>query len=85
MFREKTSEYKIEFDLIDLNDVANKEKKIPMDWINEAGNDVKDEVVDYIRPLIMGEVRIRMDRGVARYSRLKKNKIPKKLSNFEKK
>lgn len=85
MFREKTPDYRIEFDLVDLDDVANKEKKIPLNWINAAGNDVKKEAIDYIRPLIMGEVRIRMDHGVARYARLKKKKIEKKLELIEKK
>ena len=83
IFREKNSEYKIEFDLIDLEDVANLEKKVPMEWINEAGNDVNRELINYIRPLILGEVRIKMENGVARYSRLKKTKLVKKLKDLK--
>lgn len=85
IFRVKSPDYKIEFDLVNLDDVANKEKKVPRKWINEVGNDVTKELVDYIRPLIIGEVRIRMEDGVARYSRLKKNIIEKKLKAFAKK
>lgn len=82
MSREKSKEYKIEYGLINLDDVANKEKKVPREWMNEEGNDVTQEAVDYIRPLIIGEVKIRMENGVARYCRLKKKKIAKKLGEW---
>ena len=53
---EDQEEYSCYVDEVKLSEVANKEKKVPLEWINEKGNDVKDELVDYIRPLIMGEV-----------------------------
>ncbi|MDR1102078.1 MAG: 6-phosphofructokinase [Clostridiales bacterium] len=39
----------------DVSGIANTEKKVPREWINPAGNDVKQELVDYIKPLIEGE------------------------------
>ena len=36
--------------------VANVEKKVPREWINEAGDYVTDEFVNYIRPLIQAEL-----------------------------
>lgn len=49
---------------IELERVANVEKKIPRDWINEAGNGVRDVLVDYIRPLIQGEMSIPLRDGL---------------------
>lgn len=79
LFRENTAEYSCETQLIDLDDVANKERIIPREWVNEEGNFIKEQVTDYIRPLILGEVKIRMENGVPRYCRLNKKLIEKKL------
>ena len=82
MARGKEKEYTCETQLIDLNDVANKEKKIPAEWMNEEGNFVKQPLIDYMRPLIMGEVEIRMEDGLPRYARLQKKLIEKKLEKW---
>lgn len=82
MARGKDKEYTCETQLIDLDDVANKEKKIPAEWINEEGNYVKQPLIDYMRPLVMGEVKIRMENGVPRYARLQKKLIEKKLEKW---
>ena len=50
--------------LVPLMEVANVEKKIPREWINEAGNDVREELVRYLAPLIQGEVSVPMKNGV---------------------
>ncbi len=83
MVRGKGTEYTCETQLIDLDDVANKEKKIPREWINEEGNFVKQPVIDYIRPLIKGEVKIRMENGLPRYARLEKKLLEKKLVKWD--
>ena len=83
MARGKGKEYTCETQLIDLDDVANKEKKIPEEWINEEGNFVKQPLLDYMRPLIMGEVKLRMENGLPRYARLQKKLIEKKLKRWE--
>jgi len=44
--------YKFGLELVPLADVANVEKKFPLEWINERGNGVKDEFIQYCRPLI---------------------------------
>ena len=82
MARGKGKEYTCETQLIDLNDVANIEKKIPAEWMNEEGNFVKQPLIDYMRPLIMGEVKIRMENGLPRYARLQKKLIEKKLEKW---
>ena len=39
-------------DIYDVHKVANVEKKVPREWINEAGDYVTEEFVSYIKPLI---------------------------------
>lgn len=76
---DRTGKYTSTTQLINLDDVANKEKMIPSEWINEEGNFVTKEVVEYIKPLIMGEVKLNMENGVPRYTRLEQKLIDKKL------
>jgi ATP-dependent phosphofructokinase / diphosphate-dependent phosphofructokinase len=83
LLRENTTEYKCSTQLIDLDDVANKEKAIPREWINEEGNFVKQQVIDYMRPLIMGEVKIRMENGIPRYCKLNKKLIKKSVEPWD--
>lgn len=48
--------YKIEISLCDASQVANVEKKIPSDWIDEKRGFVSQECINYIKPLIIGEL-----------------------------
>ena len=57
---------------IDLSEVANAEKKVPLDWINEAGNGVNQQFIDYALPLIQGEPRPELVASLPRYAKLKK-------------
>ncbi len=42
--------------LVDVADVANFEKKIPVSWINDARTDMQPEFLAYARPLIQAEL-----------------------------
>ncbi len=53
---------------IELNRVANVEKKLPAEWISPEGNDVTDEFIKYARPLIRGEVILPTKDGLPDYS-----------------
>ena len=55
---------------IGLEKVANIERKLPREWINAAGNYVKDNFIRYARPLIEGEVTLPMQNGLPAYARL---------------
>ena len=59
--------YQVEIELADLSKIANFEKKVPMEWINEEGNDIKDDLLSYLKPLIQGEVQIPYENGVPRH------------------
>ena len=64
--------YKCEPELLDLSSVANYEKKVPVEWINERGNDVTDAYIEYALPLIQGEIQIKKENGLPRFVHLKK-------------
>ena len=59
--------YQVEIELADLSKIANFEKKVPIEWINEEGNDIKDELLTYLKPLIQGEVQIPYENGVPKH------------------
>lgn len=66
--------YKCEIELLPLSEVANTEKKVPRDWINEEGNGVTQAFVDYALPLIEGENVGPKQSGLPRFAKLKKIK-----------
>ena len=58
--------------LLNLTDVANTEKKVPMEWINETHNGVTQEFIDYVLPLIQGEPNLPKQDSLPRFAKLKK-------------
>ena len=58
--------------LLPLSSVANFEKKVPLEWINQDGNGLKHEFIDYVLPLIQGEPELPLENSLPRYARLKK-------------
>lgn len=48
-------------------DIANKAKGVPDEWITASGNDVTDELIRYLSPLIEGEVHTDFSKGVVDY------------------
>ena len=45
-------QYKAKYDLIDISLVANKEKYLPLTYINREHNNITDSFIDYVLPLI---------------------------------
>lgn len=70
--RPESGEYKCEIKLSDLTSVANAEKAVPREWINEEGNRMLQPFTDYALPLIQGSPVIPTENGMPRYPRLKK-------------
>ena len=64
--------YRCDTKLLDLSSVANYEKKVPVEWINERGNDISDEFIRYALPLIQGETGMVKENGLPRFAKLKK-------------
>lgn len=74
---ESSSDYKISYELLDLEKVANVEKKIPLEWIDIKNRNVTNEVIDYILPLIQGELDYPFEDGLPRFARLRKVLVQK--------
>lgn len=73
IIRENQNPYLCSFGLTPLSSVANKENKVPLNWINSDGNGVNQEVIDYILPLIRGRSDFHEDKnGLPRFANLKK-------------
>ena len=64
--------YTCKYELLPLSSVANYEKKVPLEWINETQNGLKHEFIDYVLPLIQGEPELPLENSLPRYARLKK-------------
>ena len=58
--------------LFNLTDVANTEKKVPIEWINAEQNGVTQAFIDYALPLIQGETKMKKENGLPRFAKLKK-------------
>lgn len=63
-------EYKIEYSYTDASLVANGVKQVPRHFINEDGNNVTDECIKYIAPLIVGERKISFENGMPIHFRI---------------
>ncbi len=57
-------DYAVEFKASDISKIANQVRSVPRDFINEAGNYVTKECLEYILPLIQGEPAIRYENGI---------------------
>lgn len=68
--RANQNPYQCAYGEIALDRVANQVKKVPRAWINQEGNYVTEEFLDYVRPLIQGEVAVPMKDGLPDYVRL---------------
>ena len=64
--------YHCEIALEPLDVVANFEKKVPREWINEAGNGVNQAFIDYALPLIQGDANPPQEFSLPRFAKLKK-------------
>lgn len=58
-------------DTYDVHKIANVEKKVPREWINESGDFVTEEFRHYVRPLIQAELTPIMVDGLPRHLTLR--------------
>ena len=69
---EENGKYVCRTKLFNLTDVANTEKKVPLEWINAAHNGVEKPFIDYVLPLIQGEPKLPKEDSLPRFAKLKK-------------
>lgn len=59
--------YRSVIEYADLKSIANVEKKVPLEWINKAHNNVTDNMLEYVKPLIKGEILLPYKNGLPDY------------------
>ena len=69
---DELGKYVCNIKLMNLQDVANFEKKVPDEWINAEGNQVNAAFIDYALPLIQGAPEMTYEDGLPRFAKLKK-------------
>ncbi len=75
--RVSNNPYKVEYQPVDLANIANVEQKVPVEWIKDQGH-MSKKFKDYLFPLIQGEIRYQMENGVIKSTILKKEVVKSK-------
>lgn len=66
--RESNNPYVVSYSYADIAGIANEAKSVPRAWINDLGNDVTADMVEYLRPLIDGETDVAYAGGLPKYA-----------------
>lgn len=61
--------------IYDVHRIANNERFVPHEWVNEEGNYVTEEFINYVEPLIQGDYQPFMVNGLPQHLVLNKNLI----------
>lgn len=67
MKRTSDEPYTIAYDYAKIKNIANEAKSVPRKWINARGNNVTEEMLAYLTPLIQGEVPVTYYHGLPSY------------------
>ncbi|KPJ67532.1 MAG: 6-phosphofructokinase [Coxiella sp. DG_40] len=79
IIRKKNLPYQWTIGYVELSKVANKEHKMPRDYITPDGFHITDKCRKYLLPLIQGEDYPPFKNGLPQYVKLKNISVPKKL------
>jgi 6-phosphofructokinase 1 len=71
---EQREPYVETYDLFDVHEVANIERKVPLNWITNDGTYVSDEYLAYARPFIIGSVQAYTAAGLPIHITMNKKK-----------
>ncbi len=69
--RVSNTPYETEIFSYDISQIANLEKEVPKEWITPQGNDITEEFVNYLRPLIAGESHLSFANGIPSYANIR--------------
>jgi 6-phosphofructokinase 1 len=73
--RESNEPYLIRYAEGALDNIANAEKTVPLEWISDGGTNVSQEMINYLRPLVRGESSEHIIGGLPRFFRFDWTKI----------
>ncbi len=83
ILREPGTIYKVRYDKVPLDVVANSERFFPKEWIAPSKIDVTDDFIKYARPLIGDRwVEIPLENGLPRFTRFKSIFAEKKCAEY---
>ena len=80
--RTSSRPYRWKIGVVNLEQVANVEKKMPRDFITADGFHITQKCRNYLAPLILGEAFPKFEQGLPRYVRLKNAPVKKKTPEF---
>jgi len=69
--RMSSNPYKVEYYPVNINEVANFIKPVPKEYINKEGNFINDNYLEYLLPLVEGDIHISSLNGIPKYFKLK--------------
>ena len=61
------SEYKSEIGCADISNIANEVRAVPSEYINAAGNGITEKGIEYLKPLIIGEINVEYEDGLPKH------------------
>lgn len=67
LVRQSDDPYQSGTEVKDVHKIANDEKLVPRNWLNKEGDYVTEEFINYVRPLIQGDVSPIMVDGIPRH------------------
>ncbi len=67
IMRKNNNPYTVNYEVYDIHNIANVEKKVPIEWIDSQNKQMKQEYLDYARPLIMGELTPIYENGLPKH------------------
>ena len=82
LVRQSNKPYKCVTGLAELADVAISEKVVPDEYIHPEGNFITAAMLDYVRPLVQGEVAVPIENGLPVFMRFEKKLVEKKLPSY---
>lgn len=65
--RKSGDEYSVTFGSADISKIANGVKGVPSEYINEEANGITEAGINYLKPLILGELSIVYDNGMPKH------------------
>lgn len=65
--RESDAPYRWHCGAVALTDIANRERSVPRDWIDQAHYTLQPEALAYLKPLIAGEISLPWSEGLPEY------------------
>lgn len=66
--RTSNAPYTVAYEYAEIKNIANEAKSVPREWISDNGNDVTEEMIEYLLPLIQGESGVEYKNGLPVYA-----------------